>query len=89
MGHCPAKHACAGLTNCTFTLIDGHRERTVAGLKAAKGRGVKLGRPSALTEKQILMARSLKAAGDLSSADIAKQLGVGRSTLYRALGSEF
>ncbi|MBO6848840.1 MAG: Hin recombinase [Maricaulis sp.] len=77
------------MTNCTFTLIDGHRERTVAGLKAAKGRGVKLGRPSALTEKQILMARSLKAAGDLSSADIAKQLGVGRSTLYRALGSEF
>lgn len=63
------------------------RERTVAGLKAAKGRGVKLGRPSALTEQQIKMARSLKAAGDLSSSEIAKQLGVGRATLYRALSS--
>lgn len=61
------------------------RERTVAGLKAAKGRGVKLGRPSALTKQQIKIARSLKAAGELSSAEIAKQLGVGRATLYRAL----
>lgn len=61
------------------------RERTVAGLKAAKGRGVKLGRPNALSEQQIKMARSLKAAGELSSTEIARQLGVGRATLYRYL----
>lgn len=63
------------------------RERTVAGLKAAKGRGVKLGRPSALTDQQIKMAKGLKAAGELSSSEIAKQLGVGRATLYRALSA--
>lgn len=61
------------------------RERTVAGLKAAQSRGRKLGRPSALTDQQIKMARSMKAAGDLSSVEIAKQLGVSRATLYRAL----
>jgi DNA invertase Pin-like site-specific DNA recombinase len=61
------------------------RERTKAGLKAAKSRGRRLGRPSALSENQVKMARSLKAAGDLSSTEIAKQLGVSRATLYRVL----
>jgi DNA invertase Pin-like site-specific DNA recombinase len=61
------------------------RERTKAGLKAAKSRGRRLGRPSALSDNQIKMARSLKAAGDLSSSEIAKQLGVSRATLYRVL----
>jgi len=61
------------------------RERTKAGLKAAKSRGRKLGRPVALTESQIKMARSMKAAGDHSMAEIAMQLGVSRATLYRAL----
>jgi len=61
------------------------RERTVAGLKAAKGRGVKLGRPSALTKQQIKMAHGLKATGELSSAEIARQFGISRATLYRAL----
>jgi DNA invertase Pin-like site-specific DNA recombinase len=62
-------------------------ERTVAGLKSAKGRGVKLGRPSALTDQQIKMARSLKASGELTSSQIAGQLGVSRATLYRVLSS--
>jgi DNA invertase Pin-like site-specific DNA recombinase len=61
-------------------------ERTKAGLKAAKARGRRLGRPSALSENQIKMARSLKDTGDLSSSEIAKQLGVSRATFYRALG---
>jgi DNA invertase Pin-like site-specific DNA recombinase len=60
-------------------------ERTVAGLRAAKARGRVLGRPPALTDKQIKMARSMKAAGDHSSTEIAAQLGVSRATLYRAL----
>lgn len=62
------------------------RERTVAGLQAAKSRGRKLGRPAAMTPEQITMARSLKAAGDHSAAQIAKQLNISRATLYRALG---
>ncbi|WP_138509421.1 recombinase family protein [Maricaulis alexandrii] len=61
------------------------QERTKAGLKAAKGRGQRLGRPAAMTDTQIKMARSMKAAGDLSAAQIAEQLGVSRATLYRHL----
>lgn len=64
------------------------RERTRAGLKAAKSRGRKLGRPAALTESQIRMARSMKTAGDNSMTEIAGQLGVSRATLYRALRGE-
>jgi len=63
------------------------RERTVAGLKSAKGRGVRLGRPSALTDQQIAMARSLKASGELTSSQIARQLRVSRATLYRVLAN--
>jgi len=51
-------------------------ERTKAGLNAAKARGRKLGRPTALTESQIMAARSLRAAGDHSMAEIADQFGV-------------
>ena len=61
------------------------RERTNAGLKAAKERGVKLGRPRSLDDDQIAIARSLKAAGSMTSAQIAKHLGISRPTLYRML----
>jgi len=61
------------------------RERTVAGLKSAKARGRTLGRPPALSETQIKMARTMKAEGSLSSSEIAQQLGVSRATLYRVL----
>ena len=60
-------------------------ERTVAGLRGAKARGRALGRPPALSDKQIKMARSMKVAGDYSSRVILAQLGVSRATLYRAL----
>ena len=62
------------------------RERTNAGLKAAKDRGVKLGRPRSLDDDQIAIARSLKAAGSMTSAQIAEHLGISRPTLYRLLG---
>ncbi|MBU1286144.1 MAG: recombinase family protein [Alphaproteobacteria bacterium] len=61
------------------------KERTNAGLVSAKSRGVQLGRPKAMTDDQIAVARSLKAAGQLSSAKIADHLGVSRATLYRTL----
>lgn len=61
------------------------RERTQAGLKAARVRGRKLGRPVALTDAQIKMARSMRASGAHSMPEIAKQLGVSRATLYRKL----
>jgi DNA invertase Pin-like site-specific DNA recombinase len=61
------------------------KERTNAGLASAKARGVQLGRPRAMTDSQIVVARSLKAAGALTSRKIADHPGVSRATLYRAL----
>ncbi len=61
------------------------RERTSSGLRSAKARGVKLGRPPAMTMNDLEIARSLKRAGKMTAAQIASHLGVSRATLYRAL----
>jgi DNA invertase Pin-like site-specific DNA recombinase len=63
------------------------RERTRAGLAAARDRGATLGRPRALTPEQVEMARTLVANPRLSARQVAEQLGVHRSTLYRSLAS--
>jgi len=57
-------------------------ERTRAGVKAAKARGVKFGRKPKLTPKQIKHARELRAQ-DTPVQEIADLLQVGRSTIYR------
>jgi len=62
------------------------RERTRAGLAAARRRGTRLGRPRALSPDQVEMARTLMDNPKLSAAQVAEQLGVHRSTLYRSLG---
>src|SRR5919106_6731415 len=54
-------------------------ERTRAGLKAAKRRGVKLGRKPKLSPPQVQYARALIEKGD-SPAHVARLLGVARST---------
>jgi len=59
------------------------RERTKAGMQAAKRRGKHLGRPPALTTEQIAHARQAVAAGE-SIAVMASILGVHRNTLKRA-----
>jgi DNA invertase Pin-like site-specific DNA recombinase len=61
------------------------RERTLAGLDAARSRGRKGGRPRALTEKDLKQARALLADPEISVEDVARRLGVGTSTLYRYL----
>lgn len=58
-------------------------ERTRSGLANAKAKGIRLGRPTAMTGNQIEMAKKLKSAGGHSMQAIADQLGVSRSTLYR------
>jgi len=63
------------------------RERTLAGLAAARKRGAKLGRPRSLSPQQIEMARVLMANRTMSAREIADQMGVHRATLYRSLGS--
>lgn len=59
-------------------------ERTQAGLKAARSRGVRVGRPPALTPAQVKHARKLIDAGERPNA-VANTMGVNRSTLYRAI----
>ena len=61
------------------------RERTRAGLEAARARGRKGGRPRALSEKDLKQARALLADPDITVEDVARRLGVGPSTLYRYL----
>jgi len=59
-------------------------ERTRAGVKAARARGVKFGRKPRLTPHQIEHARKLIDAGERHE-DVAALLNVNRTTLYRAL----
>ena len=59
-------------------------DRTRAGMKAAKARGVDVGRKPALNSSQISHARLLIERGESPSA-VAQSLKVGRSALYRAL----
>ena len=62
------------------------RERTMAGLKAARARGRKGGRPRKLTAKQLKTVRSLLRSGDVPVSTVAEQFRVARSTLYRNVG---
>jgi DNA invertase Pin-like site-specific DNA recombinase len=61
------------------------RERTHAGLTAARARGRKGGRPPALDAKAIASAQQLLRDPNQSVTEVARLLGVARSTLYRAL----
>ena len=59
------------------------KERTIAGLAAARARGASRGgRKPAMTPEMMDTARKLLAAGD-APARVAKLLRVGRSTFYR------
>jgi DNA invertase Pin-like site-specific DNA recombinase len=59
------------------------RERTMAGLKAARARGRKGGRPRKLTPRDLKTVRALLRSGDVPVSTIAEQFRVARSTLYR------
>lgn len=62
------------------------RERTVAGLEAARARGRKGGRKFALTKAQVRLAQAAMASRDTSVAELCRELGIGRVTLYRYIG---
>jgi DNA invertase Pin-like site-specific DNA recombinase len=59
------------------------KERTQAGLVAARSRGKVGGRPKALTPKEMQILRNMAADKSLSVSDICKTLGIGRTTFYR------
>lgn len=61
------------------------RERTIAGLNAAKARGRVGGRPAVLTPAQVKVARQMQDSGEHSAQSIAEVFGVSRATVYRAL----
>ena len=59
------------------------RERTIAGLQAARARGRKGGRKFALTKAQVRMAQAAMENRDTSVSELCKELGVKPVTLYR------
>lgn len=59
-------------------------ERVNAGLDAARRRGVRLGRPNALTPEKEKMAAALLREGSMSVRAIAAQVGVSAPTIYRS-----
>lgn len=61
------------------------RERTLAGLASARARGRNGGRPTIMTADKLAAAQRMYAQRELSGEQIARALGVSRSTLYRAL----
>jgi DNA invertase Pin-like site-specific DNA recombinase len=75
-------HIFAALAEMERDLI---RERTQAGLAAARARGRNGGRKPKLSDKKLTHARELLANRDISVGEVAATLGVDRSTLYRAL----
>jgi DNA invertase Pin-like site-specific DNA recombinase len=62
-------------------------ERTMSGLAAARARGRHGGRKPKLDAKKLRTAQALRDEGSMSMADIAEQVGVSRSALYRNLNA--
>lgn len=60
------------------------RERTRAGLTAARSQGRLGGRPALMTPERLKTARTMQENGS-NNAEIARVLGVNRSTVSRAL----
>jgi DNA invertase Pin-like site-specific DNA recombinase len=75
-------HIFASLAEFERSII---RERTRAGLDAARARGRRGGRPPALTEKDLQQVRALLKDPDITVEEVARRLRVGASTLYRHL----
>lgn len=64
------------------------RERTLAGLDAARARGRKGGRPKGLSKKAqhtAIIAENLFRESELSTKEICNQLSISKSTFYRYL----
>ncbi len=59
------------------------RERTLAGLRAARARGRKGGRPKVMTPEKVRLAARLMSDPTLAVEEICATLGVSRATLYR------
>ena len=76
-------HVFAALAEFERALI---RERTQAGLAAARARGRAGGRKPKLDEKQVREIKALLRDPDIRVAEVARQYGVSRTTLYKHVG---
>lgn len=75
-------HIFASLAEFERSII---RERTRAGLEAAKARGRTGGRPPAMTGEDLAAAKALLRDPEIRVEDAATRLGVSPATLYRYL----
>jgi DNA invertase Pin-like site-specific DNA recombinase len=75
-------HIFAALADFERELI---RERTNAGLAAARARGRVGGRPPVMTPDKVKVARQMYRSKDHTVEAIARTLGVSRKTIYRHL----
>jgi DNA invertase Pin-like site-specific DNA recombinase len=75
-------HLFAALAEFERDLI---RERSQAGREASRARGRQGGRPKLITPEKLAAAAAMRTQGKLTMAQIARTLGVGRSTLYEHL----
>ena len=64
------------------------RERTQAGLRAARARGRMGGRPKEMTPEKLKMAVRLMKDPEVSISEICRTLDVSKSTLYRYVGPD-
>lgn len=63
-----------------------NKERTIAGLKAARARGRKGGRQFKLTKSQVRLAEASMKNRDTSITELCKELKITKPTLYRYVG---
>ena len=78
-------HVIGALAEMERDLI---RERTQAGLAAARARGRNGGRKRKLNATALRMAKTMLADRETSVGEVAAVLKVNRATLYRALASD-
>lgn len=76
-------HIFGALAEFELSMI---RERTRAGLEAARARGKIGGRPPKMNEESVRQARKLLEDENNSVSKISRLMGVSRGTLYRHLG---
>jgi DNA invertase Pin-like site-specific DNA recombinase len=63
------------------------RERTSAGLAAARARSRRSGRPSVMTAHKVRVAQEMYRPGQYTVAAIARTLGASRASIYRHLSN--
>ncbi|MEM6852903.1 MAG: recombinase family protein, partial [Planctomycetota bacterium] len=64
------------------------RERTKAGLSSARARGRVGGRKHSLTKSQVHRAEAAMKHSETDASDLARELGISRSTLYSYVGPD-